>query len=362
MRFGKWVKLAVALLAILLFACVILFIMEWRPEPRQATPITAPSPEGGNQVHADQAFAPDEISVLSWNLGYGGLDEGADFFLDGGKQVMPQSLDRVRSNIDAMAQWINVHQQDVILLQEVDFASKRTFGQDEGSIVLDALPGYFSSKALNFKVAYIPYPLSQPLGRMNSGLLSLSRFNLFSATRLQLPGFYPWPVRVFHLKRCIHELHIKASDGKDWVFLHLHLSAFDKNGELRTQQMDFLRRLMLRLFSQGHHVVVGGDWNHVPPGLAPHSFSKAAVPFWLQSVPKQWTPNGWSWAFDPNTPSLRATNEPYFPGRTFVTTVDAFLVGPDIVVDEVHVQDLGFENSDHNPIIAKVHLVSTEKP
>lgn len=362
MRFGKWVKLVIGLLAFVLLVGVVLLIMEWRPDPQETTPII--SPTGAHRDESPQGVLPGKLSLLSWNLGYAGLDARADFFMDGGEQVMPSSRDRVQQNMDAVAKWLSHHKADVMLLQEVDFNSKRTFGQDEGAILLRALPGYFSSRALNFKVAYIPYPMSQPLGRMNSGLLTLTINKPTSATRLQLPGFYPWPVRVFHLKRCIHEVHLAAPDGKDWVFLHLHLSAFDKDGELRTQQMDFLRVLMLRLYSQGHHVVVGGDWNHVPPGLDEHSFSRASLPFWLQSVPKDWTPAGWKWVFDKSAPSLRATSEPYTPGRTFTTTVDAFLVGPDIDIDQVRVEDLGFANSDHNPLFARVHLAqdSHESP
>ncbi len=355
-RFGRWVKLPLLLLAFVVLVGVVLLIMEWRPESRQTTPVMPPVSGAQSEHSGSEQNAPWSLSILSWNLGYGGLDASADFFMDGGKQVLPPSLEKVRSNIDSMSKWLREHSRDVMLLQEVDFDSKRTFGQDEGATLVKALPEYFSSIALNFKVAYIPYPLRQPLGRMKSGLLTLSRLKPLSAARIQLPGFYTWPVRVFHLKRCVHELRFAAPDGKDWVILHLHLSAFDKDGRLRTEQMNFLRRLMLKLYSQGHHVIVGGDWNHVPPGLNARSFSQAARPFWLQSVPQDWTPPGWTWAYDKNIPSLRATSEPYSPSKTFVTTVDALLVGPDISVDQVHVEDLEFANTDHNPLLARVHL------
>jgi endonuclease/exonuclease/phosphatase family metal-dependent hydrolase len=306
---------------------------------------------------------PDTLSLLSWNIGYAGLGMQADFFMDGGQQVRPPDEALVRKNLAAVVDYIQEHPADVVLLQEVDSDASRTFGMDQVAALTEALPVHFHARAINFKVPWIPYPLLRPIGRIESGLVSFSRCLLSRARRHQLPGSYSWPVRVFHLKRCLHEVRLPAPDGKDWVILHLHLSAYDQAGALRKQQMAYLKELMLRLHGDGHHVIVGGDWNHAPPGVNAGTFPhRAEVPKWFQQVPGDWTPAGWQWAYDTAVPSLRATNKPYVKGENFITVVDGFLVGPEIKIRSVSTTDLGFVNTDHHPVHLEITLGALTSP
>ncbi len=355
---GWLLRVGIAVCVILLVCAGVLLVMEWRPEPIEYTPVTP-----GPAAPAEPPQAETRLSLLTWNLGYAGLGRQADFFMDGGRQVRPPDRDLVARNLNSMTGWLTSHPAEVVLLQEVDWDSTRTFGMDQVSEIEAALPALLHARAPNFKVRWIPYPLLEPLGRVESGLLSLSRHRPTSALRHQLPGSYSWPVRVFHLKRCLHEIRIPAPDGKDWVVLHLHLSAFDKAGQLRAQQMDYLRRLMQRLHADGHHVIAGGDWNHSFPRVADRQFpSRADIPSWFQRVPAGWTPAGWRWAYDPTTPSLRATDRPYTLGENFLTIVDGFLVGPDVEILSVKTFDLGFEHSDHHPVLLEVALPSKLSP
>jgi len=356
-KLRRWLlRAGLAVCAILLVSAGVLLVMEWRPEPLEHTPVTP-----GAASPAAPLPAGARLSLLTWNLGYAGLGRGADFFMDGGRQVRPPDRDLVARNLASMAGWLREHPADVVLVQEVDWNSTRTFGIDQANEIEAALPAHFHARAMNFKVPWSPYPLLEPLGRVQSGSLSLSRHRPSSALRHQLPGAYSWPVRVFHLKRCLHEIHFPAPDGQDWVVLHHHLSAFDKAGQLRARQMDYLRRLAQRLYAGGHHVIVGGDWNHSFPGVADRQFpSRSEVPSWFRRVPEGWTPAGWRWAYDISTPSLRATDRPYTPGESFTTIVDGFLVGPDIEVISVTTFDLGFEHSDHQPVRLEVALREME--
>jgi endonuclease/exonuclease/phosphatase family metal-dependent hydrolase len=141
------------------------------------------------------------------------------------------------------------------------------------------------------------------------------------------------------------------------VVVHLHLSTFDRDGELRRQELDFLREHLLRLAAQGHHPIAGGDFNHAFPGLPERAFPAAdPTPDWFQAVPAGFLPAGFAFAFDPGTPSLRATNRPYRAGVNFLTVVDGFLVGPGIRVDRVQTSDLGFAHSDHQPVRIEISL------
>jgi len=354
---SRWKRILLVVLALLglLITTVIgvLLLFEWRPDPLMETPVMGRA--------APPEKPPDSLSLLSWNIGYAGLGSEADFFMDGGRQVRPPDESLVRRNLSAVVDYLNENPADIMLLQEVDSDASRSFGIDQVAATAKVLPDHVYARAINFKVPWIPYPLLRPIGRVDSGLVSFSRYPLTRATRHQLPGDYAWPVRVFHLKRCLHELRLPAPDGKDWVILHLHLSAFDRGGELRRQQMGYLKELMLRLHSEGHHVIAGGDWNHAPPGVDAGSFThRAEVPAWFQQVPGDWTPRGWQWACDRSTPSLRATNRPYVAGENFITIVDGFLVGPEIQIRSVHTEDLGFENTDHHPVRLEAGLTSTD--
>jgi len=351
-RWKRWLFIApVVLLSLVLIALGVLLFFEWRPEALMNTPIFGKGALAGN--------SPDELELVSWNIGYCGLGKEADFFMDGGSQVRPPEQHLVENNLEAVRIYLENEPADIILLQEVDSTASRTFGIDQVARITGGLDQHAYSRAINFKVPWIPYPIFDPIGKVESGLLSLSRFGYKSTQRHQLPGNYAWPVRVFHLKRCLHELRIAAPGGKDWVIIHLHLSAFDTGGRLRKEQMAYLKKLILELEAAGHHIVVGGDWNQAFPGLSEQAFDyQAEIPAWFQKMDPAWTPPGWQWAFDDSIPSLRATNKPYQPGQNFVTSVDGFLISPEIEILSVEAIDKGFTHSDHNPVRLKLSLKS----
>jgi len=322
---------------------------EWVPRPIEDTPI-AGSPAPGRKP-------PEALDILTFNIGYGGLGREADFFMDGGSQVRPPNPEVVQRNLTGVVQALAARPVDIALLQEVDCASSRSFGRDQPRVLVRAFPGYAYARALNFKVAWLPYPPRQPLGRVESGLLSLCAYPLLGATRYGLPNGQPWPIRVFHLKRCLHLLCLKAADGRDFAIVHLHLSTFDDDGRMRRRELAFLRDLLLRLADSGQHVIAGGDWNHGFPGVERAPFHlPARKPSWFRTLPDGWAPPGWRFGFDPRTPSLRATDRPYAPGQTFVTIVDGFLVSPELEILRVETRDLGFAHSDHHPVHLRVAL------
>ncbi|MBR3175245.1 MAG: endonuclease, partial [Oscillospiraceae bacterium] len=70
-------------------------------------------------------------------------------------------------------------------------------------------------------------------------------------------------------------------------------------------------------------------------------------------------PEGFRYVFDLSTPSCRLLNQPYNPADTENTqhyVIYGFIVSPNITVTAVETLDLGFENSDHNPVFMTVNL------
>jgi len=69
---------------------------------------------------------PQELTLLTWNLGYAGLDQHTDFFMDGGRMSHPRSKRAVQENFEAIKLFLLSHNADIYFLQEVDRSSART--------------------------------------------------------------------------------------------------------------------------------------------------------------------------------------------------------------------------------------------
>ena len=68
---------------------------------------------------------------------------------------------------------------------------------------------------------------------------------------------------------------------------------------------------------------------------------------------------GFGCVYDLTVPTCRLLNQPYDPADTVNTqyyAIDGFLVSPNVEVSAVKTLDLGFENSDHNPVLLTVSL------
>ncbi len=68
-----------------------------------------------------------EFSLLSWNIGYCGLDEAMDFFYDGGTKVFTPKAECI-SNLNSVISLLKQNDYaDFILLQELDRESRRSY-------------------------------------------------------------------------------------------------------------------------------------------------------------------------------------------------------------------------------------------
>ena len=82
-------------------------------------------------VSATQKLATTDIKLLTFNTGYGGLGEDADFFMDGGSSVNPQSKSVVTDNMIGIEGILREADADFVMLQEVDDDSARSFGMNQ---------------------------------------------------------------------------------------------------------------------------------------------------------------------------------------------------------------------------------------
>ena len=130
----------------------------------------------------------DEVSVLTFNVGYGCNDEKSDFFMDGGSKILGESKETVQKNMEGIQQTIEQQDTDVVFLQEIDKDSKRAYGVPEIDYAAKAFEGkgnYAYSR--NYDCKYVPYPFLTTTGRVNSGAVTLNSFEVTEAERYNLP-------------------------------------------------------------------------------------------------------------------------------------------------------------------------------
>mgnify|MGYP000884177278 CR=1 FL=1 len=339
----KLIKILLLAIAIIVAGVLCFFVAtEYRPKPVEHLPIS---------LQMD-TLSNDTLSILTWNIGYAGLNREMDFFFDGGKRVRC-SEDTTLINLNAIKRFLQLFKGDFILIQEVDVDSKRTYGINEVDSLAKGLEQLHSFFCYNYKSQFVPVPLSDPYGRVMSGLMTLSEKNPYAAKRVSLGGQYGWPKRLFMPVRAILETRFRLPSGKSLVIFNTHCEAFD-TGNIRKVEMDTIRALAKREYEQGNAVVIGGDWNQNPPTVTtPHTEYFNPI-----EIDKNHMPPGWSWVFV-NKPTNRYNYEPYRPGKTLTTILDFFLVSPNVKSLAIDRIDLGFAHSDHNPVVMKFMLYNT---
>ena len=295
-----------------------------------------------------------KLDVLIWNIGYCGLGAEMDFFYDGGEQVR-SSKSSVKENLQHIRGFIQSNDTvDFILLQEVDKNSKRSYGINEYDSIASVFENWHNFYGKNYDVWFVPLPPSNPMGRVNSGLMTLTNSMPASVTRHSFPGNFPWPKGLFLLDRCFLVSRFQVSDNKELLVINTHNSAYD-DGSLRKEQMEFLKEFLLAEFNKGNYIIVGGDWNQSPAGFKP-SYDYVFDDVNHLELPAEYLPGEWSFVFDKKVPTNRRVTTPFNPDSTPTTIIDFFLISPNVKMLKINTINLNFENSDHNPVLLSIEL------
>lgn len=300
----------------------------------------------------------DNISVVTWNIGYGSLGANADFFMDGGDSVYTSTKEQVLTNMSAITEELNSLSPDIILLQEVDEKSSRSHKINEASIIRDELPSYNSSYAYNYKTLMVPYPIP-PIGQVASGIMTLSTYPVSTACRTKLPCPFSYPIRLCNLKRCliVSKVPIDGTD-KELVIVNLHLEAYD-SGEGKAAQTKMLADILQAETDKGNYVIAGGDFNQ--------TFSNTDISSYPQQSDELWAPslidisefgNDFTCIADSSVPTCRSLDKSYDDAddKFQFYVIDGFIVSSNISIKSIETVNLDFQNSDHNPIKLEVIL------
>ena len=341
---------AVTLVAFLILIMV-LTVTEYKPDEIEKLSV--------NGTGEQALQAGDSLSILTWNIGYGALGDNADFFMDGGSMVNTADEDRVQENMTAVNEEIADLNPDVVFLQEVDRDSKRSHHINEQNLIREAQSGYCDTFANNFKVCYVPYPLPM-IGKVDSGILTLSKYDVTDTRRFALPCPFSYPVRTANLKRClmIDRIPIEGSD-KELVLVNLHLEAYD-NGEGKEKQTKMLQEILQMEVDDGNYVIAGGDFNQAFSGVDTSMYPKISEDLWQPGeIDTDLFGEDLTLVTDNSAPSCRSLDQSYAGAdheKFQYYLIDGFIVSSNVTVESVETQNLNFKNSDHNPILMKVTL------
>jgi len=300
--------------------------------------------------------AGDTLTILNWNLGYGGLGAGSDFVSDGGTHMFPPSRAAVRANVAGIERVLRQQGAgaDVFIFQEMAHDGPVNYWVNVKGRVDDLHGDLNRVFFADFQTRLLPWPI-----RLTHGQAIHTRHTIAETDVVPLPAE---DTAIFGVKRryasVVTRLPI-AGRERGWTIASVHLAAFDPDAAVRTRQLRELMAWAEAEYARGQHVVLGGDWNlQIAETDFPNTTEERFL-FWLFPFPQDALPEGWRIAADASVPSVRTNYQPYVAGENYVTTIDGFIVSPNVAIDSVNGIDLGFEHTDHQPVRITVRALVT---
>lgn len=306
-----------------------------------------------------QATTGTTYTVVTQNIGFGAYTQDFTFFMDGGTQSRAASAESVRDCVSRASAQVRSAQPDFAFFQEVDFGSTRSHQVDEREMLAADFAAYDSIFAVNYHSAYLMYPIFEPHGKSNSGMMTFSAFTVRSAVRRSLP-ISTGLSKLLDLDRCYTVSRVDTDNGKQLVLYNVHLSAYGGSDEIRTAQMTMLFEDMKAEYDKGNYAVCGGDFNHDFTGNSSQELNGKDADFgWAMPFPADLLPDGitraTNYASGIQEPTCRNCDVPYVKGN-FTIIVDGFLVSDNVTVEYLQNVQTEFVYSDHNPVVMKFSL------
>lgn len=328
---------------------------------------------GNNQ--AGQVVVGKSYSISTFNIGFGAYGQSFSFFMDEGEMLdgtktkgqsaRASSATDVKNNINGAISLVKNHaSSDFYFFQEVDTDSTRSHYINQVEILQASFPEYASVYAENAHSSYLFYPLNQPIGKMNSGILTMSKYNIDYSMRRSFPVETGAIDKFFDLDRCFSVTKLKiAGTDKQLVLINVHLSAYDDGG-IREEQIKMLYKYMhIEYNTNGNYVIVGGDFNLSLAGDAGVFNNSMKTPDWCKNLPKGYEKAdfariGYSINYDISTTigTCRDASIKYTEGVNLEVVIDGFMTSGNVEVLSTSVVDGDFKNSDHNPVRMEFRL------
>lgn len=353
--------LRISLLALLIIAgllATLLYNLTWRPADKQTQLIRCTEP-------APMLVPGQALKVMTWNVQYL-AGKRYVFWYDrpdgSGPDERPTPED-MAFNLDEVARVIRDEQPDILLLQELDEGAKSSGYQDQLALLQERLADLYpcSAEAFDWKADFVPDP--HIFGSVGRKLVTLSRYQIEHAERLQLPVAPANLIsRQFQPKPALLLTYLPLSDGGQLAVLNTRFDSAAPGHSAVQEQVQMTLKLLDTFESHGTPWLIGGDFNLLPLGQFLRldaqkraQYSPDSELHWLWEKYPMIPSNSESGGIDrakwlthfPNDPSLNG------PDRT----LDYLFYSPRIKRLEARVrQDDTLRISNHLPVIARFLL------
>ena len=166
---------------------------------------------------------PEELLVLSYSIAYG-LGDSLHHGRPDDAMALHDRLEQIIATIAASGA-------DVVLLQEVDFASRRSGDVDQLQYIAAVLGWGFVARAITWECRYLPMPLWPPwrhTGRLRAGQGVISRYALVQNRRQRLsqPAAQPLLAPLFAPYRTVQMVDVQCH-ARTVRLLNVHLEPHD---------------------------------------------------------------------------------------------------------------------------------------
>lgn len=366
MKAVKIIGITVASVLALIILLAVSYVIYVYAEYDRIEDKLAITPDQNSELIADRS---QTFSMMTYNIGFGAYDDQFSFFMDSGEDAVTGekqsgkygkavSKDNVLKNVNGAIDTIADNIVDFVLLQEVDTEATRSYKVNEYDMVRtsESLKGYSHNFAQNFHSAYLMYPLFNHHGKNDSGIATISKYNVKENIRRSYPldtGF----AKFFDLDRCFMISRVPLNDGKELTIINSHMSAYDEGGKIRELQLAMLNQVMSEEYNKGNYVVVGGDFNHDLIEGGSQFPTGQKYPAWVNKLSNSDLSPNFRIVADASAGTCRAAEIPYEKGYNFEVVVDGFIVSDNI--DVVSIKNIGehaYKYSDHNPAVMQFKL------
>ncbi len=295
----------------------------------------------------------EELTIVTYNVGFGCYDPDFTFFMDGGKSSWGKSASSVADLVNGAGNLALSFDPDIACFQEIDLDGTRSYYINQLNILQNIFADYENTYGLNYDSPFLLYPLYQPHGANKAGVGTFSRFGITSSERRSLPiseGFS----KFVDLDRCYTINRIPVSNGKELVVINLHLSAYGSSPTVREGQTNMLKEDLEKEYAAGNYVIACGDFNHdlklkedIETYSWAHYYDRTKIPEHFGFVIDTFSDEEKSAM--PNT--CRDSGVVYNPASTYTVTLDGFIVSDNIKPVSYETKTSGFLYSDHEPVV-----------
>ncbi len=320
-----------------------------------------------NVGEGEKVALGQDYTVTTYNIGFGAYTHEFSFFMDSGtmkdgavvtgSDSVAKDRETVERNTNGALDAVARLNPDFMFFQEVDEDGDRSHHFNQVQAVKDKFRTDGVVYAENFHTAYLFYPLNKPHGKNNAGIVTVTSKYASSAVRRSFPVDNGFINKFFDLDRCFSITYLPVEGSDNYLCLvNVHMSAYDKGGVIRHQQLQMLNEVLAAEVEAGNYVVAGGDFNHDiagSDGLFPTEMER---PEWVYSLGDDDLADGLRFVAATNAPTCRSTDIPYTKGVNYTVVLDGFIVSDNVEAVDVTNIDLDFEFSDHNPAMMTFRL------